>query len=77
MHAELSSSGPLRGRSEAMGRGLAALRATARHGSSGVVLVSGAAGIGKTAVLSETVRQAVRLGYRVVAGRCDCAPPGT
>ena len=54
-----------------MGRSLAALRATARHGSNGVVLVSGAAGIGKTAVLSETVRQAVTLGYRVVAGRCD------
>ena len=49
--------GPLRGRGEPLDRALMALRGTRQHGSSSIVLVSGPAGIGKTALLAEISRR--------------------
>ncbi|MFI9762527.1 AAA family ATPase [Streptomyces sp. NPDC051963] len=63
--------GPLRGRSEEMARALAVVRAAARYGRGGVLLVSGPAGIGKSALLSEVRRQSSALKLRVVGGKCD------
>jgi DNA-binding CsgD family transcriptional regulator/tetratricopeptide (TPR) repeat protein len=54
-----------------MGRALAAVRGTRQHGSSGVVVVAGPAGIGKTALLSEICRQATILKVRVASSKCD------
>ncbi|MFE2994681.1 AAA family ATPase [Nocardia sp. NPDC059246] len=62
---------PLRGRSEPMRRALAVLRGASRHGTGGIIWITGAAGLGKTALLSEICRQAERTGMRVAAGRCD------
>ena len=73
--------GPLRGRSEPMARALSTVRGVRRQGTGGVVLVSGQAGIGKTALLAEVCRQAARLQVRTAIGTCDpieqvspCAP---
>ena len=63
--------GPLRGRSEPMARALSVVRAASRHGCGGVLLISGPAGIGKSALLTEICRQANALHLRVAAGKCD------
>lgn len=63
--------GPLRGRSEPMARALSVVRAARNHGYGGVLLVSGPAGIGKTALLREICRQAATQQLRVATGKCD------
>ncbi|MGW7545046.1 AAA family ATPase [Streptomyces sp. NPDC054770] len=63
--------GPLRGRSEPMVRALSLVRSAQKHGSGGVILVNGPAGIGKSALLAEVCRQAGRIGVRPVVGQCD------
>lgn len=63
--------GPLRGRSEQMARALTLVRAARHHGSGGVLLVTGPAGIGKTALVTEVRRQSVGLKLRVAGGKCD------
>ncbi|MEY9875573.1 DNA-binding CsgD family transcriptional regulator [Streptacidiphilus sp. MAP12-33] len=62
---------PLRGRSEPMERALVVVRAARRHGSGGVVLVSGPAGIGKSALLAEVCSQARRIQVRPALVTCD------
>ena len=54
-----------------MARALSALRATRDHGASGLLLISGPAGIGKTAVLREICQQATRMNVRVASAKCD------
>lgn len=61
----------LRGRAEPMARALAMLRGAGRHGSGGVMLACGPAGIGKTALLAEVCLQADRMGVRALVGRCE------
>jgi predicted ATP-dependent serine protease len=52
-----------------MGRALAVVRGARTHGTGGLVLLSGPAGIGKTALLGEVCQQAARSELRVaVAG---------
>lgn len=63
--------GPLRGRGEPMAAALAVLRAASHHGSSGVVLVTGPSGIGKSALVSEVCRQAGAMRLRVAGSTCD------
>src|SRR5271170_2884972 len=63
--------GQLRGRDDELSTALAVLRRTRVHGASGVVLISGDAGIGKTALLSETCRQAAHMSLRVARSKCD------
>ena len=62
---------PLRGRTEPLGRALAVLRRARQHDSGGLLLVTGPAGIGKTALLAETIRQARAMSYRVGSSKCD------
>ncbi|TCN35470.1 regulatory LuxR family protein [Kribbella orskensis] len=62
---------PLRGRSEQLGLALSAVRRVRAIGASGVVLVTGAPGIGKTAVLTEICRQAAVQRFRVARTKCD------
>src|SRR6266498_5144855 len=62
---------PLRGRSEPLGLALSAVRRIRVAGSSGIVLVTGPAGIGKTAVLTEICRQAAVQRIRVTQTKCD------
>src|SRR3984957_16878445 len=64
-------SGPLRGRSEPMATALSALRGACQHGLSASVLISGPAGIGKTALLAEICQQATRMKIRVGWSKCD------
>lgn len=64
-------SGPLRGRAEPMERALAVLRSARQYGSTAAVLVSGPAGIGKTALLSEIRAQATAKGFRAATSKCD------
>jgi DNA-binding CsgD family transcriptional regulator len=54
-----------------MARALAVVRGARMHGAGGLLLVSGPAGIGKTALLAEICQQAGRSGLRVAAGKCD------
>jgi DNA-binding CsgD family transcriptional regulator len=54
-----------------MARALSMLRGAGRHGSGGVMLVCGPAGIGKTALLTEVCLQADRMGVRAVVGSCE------
>ncbi|GIF73440.1 helix-turn-helix transcriptional regulator [Asanoa siamensis] len=61
----------LRGRSAAMSAAMPALRRAARHGQSGIVVVTGEAGIGKTAVLDAIAAQAAGMGFRTGVGKAD------
>ncbi|HZN82832.1 MAG TPA: AAA family ATPase [Mycobacterium sp.] len=63
--------GPLRGRDDELSTALAVVRRTRTHGASGVVLISGNAGVGKTALLSEICRQAAHLNIRLARSKCD------
>ena len=63
--------GPLRGRDQELATALAVVRRTRTHGASGVVLISGNAGAGKTALLSEVCRQAAHMNIRVARSKCD------
>ena len=54
-----------------MAQALAVVRGARMHGAGGLLLVSGPAGIGKTALLAEICQQAARSGLRVAAGECD------
>src|SRR6476661_8416098 len=63
--------GPLRGRDHELSIALAVIRRTRTHGASGVVLISGNAGAGKTALLSEICRAAAHINIRL--GRSTCA----
>ena len=49
---------------------LAALLAAARASETGLVLLSGEAGVGKTRLVDETVRLAAASGMRVLSGHC-------
>jgi DNA-binding CsgD family transcriptional regulator/nucleoside-triphosphatase THEP1 len=51
--------------------GLRVVRRTHNHRGSGVVVVSGDPGIGKTAVLTEIARQAAQMHVRVARSKCD------
>jgi DNA-binding CsgD family transcriptional regulator len=50
---------------------LRVVRRTHNHRASGVVVVSGDPGIGKTAVLTEIARQAAHMRIRVARSKCD------
>ena len=63
--------GPLRGRDDVLATGLRVVRRTHNHRASGVVVVSGDPGIGKTAVLTEIARQAAQMHIRVARSQCD------
>ena len=63
--------GPLRGRGDALARALSVVRRAQRHSASGVVLLSGEAGIGKTALLSEIYRHAAHSSLLVARSKCD------
>src|SRR6202012_1386992 len=63
--------GPLRGRDDELARALGVGRRPRVHSASGVVLISGDAGIGKTALLSEICRQATHSRIRVARSKCD------
>jgi DNA-binding CsgD family transcriptional regulator len=54
-----------------MASALTALRGACRHGTSASVLISGPAGIGKTAVLAGVCQQATRMNIRVGWSKCD------
>jgi DNA-binding CsgD family transcriptional regulator len=54
-----------------MASALSALRGSCQHGTSASVLISGPAGIGKTALLAEICEQATRMKVRVVCSKCD------
>jgi DNA-binding CsgD family transcriptional regulator len=55
-----------------MASALSALRSASQHGTSSSVLISGPAGIGKTALLAEICEHATRMKIRV--GRSKCEP---
>ena len=67
----MSGPQPLRGRTEPLRRALAVLRRARQHDSGGLLLITGPAGIGKTALLTETIRQARAMSYRVGSSKCD------
>ncbi|WP_344385142.1 helix-turn-helix transcriptional regulator [Asanoa iriomotensis] len=61
----------LRGRSAAMSAAMPTLRRAARHGQSGMLVVTGEAGIGKTAVLDAIGAQATGMGFHTGAAKAD------
>src|ERR1700756_1536520 len=63
--------GPLRGRDHELSAALAVIRRTRTPGASGVLLISGNAGVGKTALLSEVCRQAAHLNIRITRSKCN------
>ena len=63
--------GPLRGRDDALATSLATVHRTRVHGASGVVLITGDPGIGKTPLLSEVCRHAAHMRIRVASSKCD------
>jgi predicted ATPase len=54
-----------------MASALSALRGACQHGTSASVLISGPAGVGKTALLAEICEQATRMKIRVGWSKCD------
>jgi DNA-binding CsgD family transcriptional regulator/tetratricopeptide (TPR) repeat protein len=54
-----------------MASALSALRGASQHGTSASVVISGPAGIGKTALLAEICEQATRMKIRVGRSKCD------
>jgi DNA-binding CsgD family transcriptional regulator len=54
-----------------MASALSALRGASQHGTSSSVVISGPAGIGKTALLSEICEHATRMKIRVGRSKCD------
>ena len=54
-----------------MASALSALRSSCQRGNSASVLISGPAGIGKTALLAEICEQATRMKIRVAWSKCD------
>jgi DNA-binding CsgD family transcriptional regulator len=67
--------GPLRGREDALAAALGVVRRTHNHRASGVVLVSGDLGIGKTALVSEIARRAAQMHIRVARSKCEQIGP--
>jgi predicted ATPase len=63
--------GPLRGRDDALATPLATVHRTRVHAASGVVLITGDPGIGKTALFSEVCRHAAHMRIRVARSKCD------
>ena len=68
--------GPLHDRDDVLATALGVARRTHSNRVSGVVLVSGDPGIGKTALLSEIARQATHMHMRVARSKCDAARLG-
>jgi DNA-binding CsgD family transcriptional regulator len=54
-----------------MASALSALRGASQHGTSASVMISGPAGIGKTALLAEICEHATRMKIRVGRSKCD------
>jgi predicted ATPase len=67
----MTTARPLRGRSAALARALSVLQRARRDESGGLVLITGPAGIGKTALLAEILRQARGMDFRVAAAACE------
>jgi DNA-binding CsgD family transcriptional regulator/tetratricopeptide (TPR) repeat protein len=63
--------GLVRGRDDVLASALRVVGRAAEHRASGVVLVSGAPGIGKTALLSGIAFQAGQMHMRVARSKCD------
>ena len=61
----------LRGRDDELATALRVVRRTHDHRASGVVLVSGDPGIGKTALLSSIAWEAAQMQIRVARSKCD------
>src|SRR3984957_154047 len=54
-----------------MASALSAMRGASQHGTSASVVISGPAGIGKTALLAEICEHATRMKIRVGRSKCD------